>query len=307
MEVDVECGSKAVRPAPCGIQLQCLSLVRCTKLKQLCLGLQPTQPVAVYPNKQYAFYSHASAAAEASAQAWEAVEVPVLTQLRTLRLGLSGVQVLAVALPTLASLELNGCVHLRQLELRCPLLLSLHVQAATALPQPVLAAALRGVPSLSMLDVQHVPSLRTPPMAAAAAAVAAALGYGGSSATPGSETGTRSVVVAQREGKRSSQGGAPSHAAGSSGSGAAARSPIGIGSTGASALDQPKGIRASPAAGAAAADKGSSHPTSAQAIAAMRDRMERETLVRGLLHLPPSGGPNLLCCASACNMCARKG
>ena len=49
--------------------------------------------------------------------------------LRTLRLGLSGVRSLALALPLLTALDVNNAAELRCLELRCPLLLTVHMQA----------------------------------------------------------------------------------------------------------------------------------------------------------------------------------
>lgn len=57
--------------------------------------------------------------------------------LQTLRLGLSGVRSLALALPLLTSLDINNAAELRCLELRCPLLLTVHMQAckcASCLP-----------------------------------------------------------------------------------------------------------------------------------------------------------------------------
>ena len=49
--------------------------------------------------------------------------------LRTLRLGLSGIRSLALALPLLSVLDVNNAAELRCLELRCPLLLTVHMQA----------------------------------------------------------------------------------------------------------------------------------------------------------------------------------
>lgn len=51
------------------------------------------------------------------------------TGLQTLRLGLSGVRSLALALPSLTSLDVNNTAELRCLELRCPALLTAYVQA----------------------------------------------------------------------------------------------------------------------------------------------------------------------------------
>ncbi len=55
--------------------------------------------------------------------------------LRALRLGLSGVRSLALALPELASLDVSTAHELRCLELRTPALLTAHVQSCRhALP-----------------------------------------------------------------------------------------------------------------------------------------------------------------------------
>ena len=58
--------------------------------------------------------------------------------LRTLRLGLSGLRSLALALPALATLDINNAAELRCLELRCPLLLTVHMQACKCAPCPPL-------------------------------------------------------------------------------------------------------------------------------------------------------------------------
>ena len=56
------------------------------------------------------------------AGAWE--EAPTqLRGLRSLRLALSDVRELALALPLLTTLDVNGCASLATLELRCPALL----------------------------------------------------------------------------------------------------------------------------------------------------------------------------------------
>lgn len=53
------------------------------------------------------------------------VEVPtMMSSLLSLRLGLSNIREVALALPALQHLDLNGCGSLRLLELRCPRLLS---------------------------------------------------------------------------------------------------------------------------------------------------------------------------------------
>lgn len=48
--------------------------------------------------------------------------------LQSLKLGLSGAQVVAVALPQLTALDMNNCTEIRHLELRCPSLLTAHFQ-----------------------------------------------------------------------------------------------------------------------------------------------------------------------------------
>jgi hypothetical protein len=73
-----------------------------------------------------------------------------------LKLGLSGVQVVALALPRLAHLDLSSCKHLRVLELRCPLLLQLQLQACRSLPVVSAVKGVLGAPHLQMLDVQHM-------------------------------------------------------------------------------------------------------------------------------------------------------
>ena len=54
--------------------------------------------------------------------------------LRVLRLGGSGVRSLALALPALTMLSLSNAGELRSLELRCPALLSAHVDACQCGP-----------------------------------------------------------------------------------------------------------------------------------------------------------------------------
>lgn len=54
--------------------------------------------------------------------------------LQTLRLGLSGVRSLALALPALTSLDINNTAELRCLELRCPMLLTAYAQACKCVP-----------------------------------------------------------------------------------------------------------------------------------------------------------------------------
>lgn len=78
-------------------QLRALSLVRCSGLRSLYLGLLPAggaPSVALYAPKHYPFLDRAAMAGEGLARTW--VECPTpLTRLARLRLGLSGVQVSA--------------------------------------------------------------------------------------------------------------------------------------------------------------------------------------------------------------------
>jgi hypothetical protein len=59
----------------------------------------------------------------------EGCVVGCVAGLQALRLGLSGVRSLALALPALTSLDVNNTAELRCLELRCPALLTAYVQA----------------------------------------------------------------------------------------------------------------------------------------------------------------------------------
>lgn len=138
-------------------QLESLSLVRCNNLRSLCLGLLPASgSVELLPAKHY-LLSGGRAALQQAAPQCEWVEVPsAVSQLTSLKAGLSGVQVVALALPKLAHLDLSSCKHLRALELRCPLLLQLQLQACTALPVVSAVRGVLGAPRLQMLDVQHM-------------------------------------------------------------------------------------------------------------------------------------------------------
>lgn len=49
--------------------------------------------------------------------------------LQSLKLGLSGAQSVALALPQLTALDMNNCTDIRNLELRCPSLLTAYFQA----------------------------------------------------------------------------------------------------------------------------------------------------------------------------------
>jgi hypothetical protein len=140
-----------------GSALQSLSLVRCSNLKSLCLGLLPASgQVEVLQPKHYLLSGdRASLHARQASYSW--VEVPsAVSGLTSLRVGLSGVQVVALALPNLTHLDVSSCSYLRVLELRCPLLLTLHLQACRALPMYGMLRAAVACPALTKLDVQHV-------------------------------------------------------------------------------------------------------------------------------------------------------
>lgn len=140
--------------------LESLSLVRCSNLRSLCLGLLPASGrVELLSAKQYLLSGGRAALQEAAPAAAQGswVEVPsAVSELTSLKLGLSGVQVVALALPRLAHLDLSSCKHLRLLELRCPLLLQLQLQACRSLPVVSAVKGVLGAPHLQMLDVQHM-------------------------------------------------------------------------------------------------------------------------------------------------------
>lgn len=142
-----------------GSQLESLSLVRCSNLRSLCLGLLPgSGQVELVPSKHYLLSAaDRSALQPASEEVGSWVEVPsAVSELTSLRVGLSGVQVVALALPKLSHLDLSSCKHLRVLELHCPMLLQLQLQACTSLPVVSAVRGVLGAPHLQMLDVQHM-------------------------------------------------------------------------------------------------------------------------------------------------------
>jgi len=157
--------------------LEALSLVRCARLHSLCLGVAPAPRLleivnaadaAAAPSSPHAhqrYHAAAAAAAAAVAAAWQlplpppaAAWLPApspLQQLRSLRLGLSAVEVVALELPLLEQLDLNGCTHLRCLHLATPRLDTLLLQACSLVGVQQVAAALGGCPALRVVDVQH--------------------------------------------------------------------------------------------------------------------------------------------------------
>jgi hypothetical protein len=79
-----------------------------------------------------------------------------LSALHTLRLGLSSIRTLAVALPQLTVLDANGCSALSHLDLRCPLLLNAFFQACRSVRSSHIFAALHDCQQLELLDAQHL-------------------------------------------------------------------------------------------------------------------------------------------------------
>lgn len=151
---DAAAGSAAV----CSSKLESLSLVRCNNLRSLCLGLLPAcGQVQLLEPKHYLLAAdrHALQAPAYAPGSWLQVDSAV-SELTSLKLGLSGLQVVALALPKLAHLDLSSCKQLRVLELRCPLLLQLQLQACRSLPVFSAVKGVLGAPHLQMLDVQHV-------------------------------------------------------------------------------------------------------------------------------------------------------
>lgn len=134
--------------------LSTFSAVRCSQLTSCCLGLLPANgQLRTYSPRPYALQELAPAPS-AERSSW--VRVPtVCSGLRSLRLGLSGVQVLALALPQLAQLDLVRVDNLRELELRCPLLLTLAIHAML-LPRAALRDAVAHCASLETLNLQHM-------------------------------------------------------------------------------------------------------------------------------------------------------
>jgi len=151
-------GSSEGRSISSSSRLESLSLVRCSNLRSLCLGLLPASgAVELLQPKHYLIAADRAALQAAPHAAGDWLEVPsAVSALTSLKVGLSGLQVVALALPKLAHLDLSSCKHLRALELRCPLLLQLQLQACRSLP---VVSAVKGVlaaPQLQMLDVQHM-------------------------------------------------------------------------------------------------------------------------------------------------------
>lgn len=171
----VDCNSRQLSS-----KLESLSLVKCSNLKSLCLGLLPASgQVDVLESKHYLLSGDREALhARAASYSW--VEVPsAVSELTSLRVGLSGVQVVALSLPKLAQLDLSSCGYLRVLELRCPVLLTLHLQACRSLPVFGMAQAVMCCQRLEKLDVQHMLPAHFSRRSAAASRVQHASAVGG--------------------------------------------------------------------------------------------------------------------------------
>lgn len=78
-----------------------------------------------------------------------------LSGLESLKLGLSGVRTVALALPCLTALDMNSCTEVRHLELYCPSLLTAYFQSCGLLGGAMITRALRGSCHLHTLDLQH--------------------------------------------------------------------------------------------------------------------------------------------------------
>ncbi len=101
---------------------------------------------------------------------------------------------LALALPSLAHLDLSSCRRLRALELRCPRLLALHAQACVSLPRPCLQAAMAQVHAAAGASSRECAMPSAPGSSAAAAIVSAAAAKGKGK---GCEGGAEVVVLQQ--------------------------------------------------------------------------------------------------------------
>lgn len=138
--------------------LQQLSLVRCVNLRSLSLGLQPSGglPLPLAPHPRTASMLNGPDPFESVE--WQPCE-PLFTALTSLKVGLAGLQVLALALPALASLDSSSCLQLRSLHLRCPYLTSLSAQMCRSLAPGCLVEVVERPCSarLELLDAQHVP------------------------------------------------------------------------------------------------------------------------------------------------------
>ncbi|MEW5306251.1 MAG: hypothetical protein WDW36_008729 [Sanguina aurantia] len=142
-----------------GSSLASLALVKCGKLSSLCLGLVPAPGCVLLdrpPRRQWEPVPDVGEVEQEVQRYQWAPTGCLLSSLTSLKLGLSGVQVLALRLPRLTHLSLDGCASLRVLELRCPLLLTLHLQACNSLARSIFPTLPYTAFSLLTLDLQQV-------------------------------------------------------------------------------------------------------------------------------------------------------
>ncbi|KAK9836189.1 hypothetical protein WJX81_007802 [Elliptochloris bilobata] len=132
--------------------LHSLIAVGCKKLRTCWLGVLPSSPRDWAAQERLLTAGmYAPSRCEDASSAW--TETPTtLAGLRTLRLGLSGVRSLALALPSLTALDLNRAGELRCLELRCPALLVAYAQGCKLLSGERLDTAFSRAFSDMLLD-----------------------------------------------------------------------------------------------------------------------------------------------------------
>lgn len=148
-------GEPAAEPsAP--LSLRSLSCVGCKKLRVCQIGMAQLPGPDAQQRGSALRTTSAGGSVRGTAAGGQWVEVDTtLGALRTLRLGLCSVHTLVLALPHLEVLDMNGCVELRNLELRCPRLLKAFYQACRSVPAALWEPLLSGCPMLHTLDVQH--------------------------------------------------------------------------------------------------------------------------------------------------------
>ena len=124
--------------------LHTLALVGCKSLKSCILGLRRSEGPA------------AGGGSGGEEALWEPHPTR-LSGLVTLRVGLSSIQTLALALPRLTLLDANGCGGIQELELRCPLLLACYFQVRSSSSPPApWVRSMRCLPPLSPLPLSSL-------------------------------------------------------------------------------------------------------------------------------------------------------
>ncbi|GAX72602.1 hypothetical protein CEUSTIGMA_g58.t1 [Chlamydomonas eustigma] len=109
-------------------KLKTLNMVGCKSLKTLMLGLS-LKDMGVLRTRTLLAAEKDTAVLQSLSMTWVEDHSTCFKDLLTLKLGLSGVQVLALRLPQLTYLDMSGAEDIHTLELRCPLLLTLlHTQ-----------------------------------------------------------------------------------------------------------------------------------------------------------------------------------